>query len=106
MVENTQPEQPCKLCQDITARLMGGYGLASIACKLHTGEQQKACLALIVPLEEGDKTVDPEEVLADIMGLGDQGASIAEAAELLTTLIENAAKKAADKHNAAEGNPA
>ncbi len=105
MAEITQPESPCTLCKDSTARLMGGYGVASIACKLHTGEQQKACLALIVPLEEGDKNVDPEDVLADIMLLGDQGKSIDETAELLTSLIENAARKAADKHDAAEGTP-
>lgn len=83
---------------------MAGYGVASLACKFHKGEQQKACLALIVPLEEGDKNVDPEEVLSEIMLLGDQGKSIDQTAELLTNIIENAAKRAADKANAAAGN--
>lgn len=61
-------------------------------------------MALIVPLEEGDKNVDPEEVLSEIMLLGDQGKSIDQTAELLTNIIENAAKRAADKANAAAGN--
>jgi len=81
---------------------MGGYGVASIACRLHKGDLQKACLALILPLEEGDKTTDPEEVLADIMLLGDRGEAIDETAELLTNLIEGAARKAAAKANAME----
>ena len=103
MIANTRPEPPCELCQDKTARLMAGYGVASLACKFHKGAAQKACLALIVPLEEGDKNVDPEEVLSEIMLLGDQGKSIDETAELLTSLIENAARKAADKANAMVG---
>jgi hypothetical protein len=83
---------------------MAGYGVASLACKFHKGEQQKACLALIVPLEEGDNDVSPEKVLSEIMLLGDQGKSIDQTAELLTNLIEEAAKMAADKANAAAGN--
>lgn len=60
---------------------------------------------MIVPLEEGDKDVSPEKVLSEIMLLGDQGKSIDQTAELLTNLIEEAAKMAADKANAAAGNP-
>ena len=100
------PETPCLMCQDPKKKKMAVYGLASIACDFHKGEMQEACLKLITPLEDGSKNVDEIEVLADIMGLGDNGQSIAETAELFTTMIEAAAQRAADKHNAAEGNPA
>lgn len=105
MVEPTQPESPCELCQDTKARQIAGYSIGTMACMFHKGDMQKTCLALIVPLEEGDKNVDPEEVLSEIMLLGDQGKSIDQTAELLTNIIENAAKRAADKANTAAGNP-
>lgn len=105
MVENTPTplESPCAMCQDPEKKKMAVYGLASIACAYHKGEIQEACLKLITPLEDGTKNVDEIEVLADIMGLGDQGKSIAETAELFTSLIESAAQRAADKYNETEG---
>ena len=95
----TQTEPPCELCQDATARNMAIYGLTSLACHVHKGDDQKACLALIVPLESGDKNVDPIEVLADVMLLGDNGKSIDETAALLTSIIEEGATLAAEKAN-------
>jgi len=92
-------EPPCELCQDVEARLMAGYGMASVACKFHKGDAHKACLALIVPLEKGDDTVDPVDVVKDIMLLGDQGRSIDETAMLFTSIIEEAATKAAKEAN-------
>jgi len=100
------PETPCAMCNDAKKKKMAVYGLASIACDFHKGEMQEACLKLITPLEDGTKNVDEIEVLADIMGLGDQGKSIAETAELFTSMIESAAQRAADKYNEAEGNKA
>lgn len=99
----TPPEQPpesCELCKDATTRLMATYGLASVACKLHKGENKTACLALIVPLETGEKDVDPEDVLADIMLLGDNGKSIDDTADIFTSIIEGAATRAAEKASA------
>lgn len=99
------PEPPCEACQDKTAKKMAGYAMGTMACYLQKGDMQKACLALIVPLEDNDSTVDPEEVLSEIMLLGDNGKSIDDTAELLTAIIEGAAKKAAAKANADAGNP-
>lgn len=84
---------------------MAGYGLASIACKFHKGDQQKACLALIVPLETGDTTVDPVTVVKNIMLLDGNGKSIDATAELFTSIIEDAATEAAKEFNATQGNP-
>jgi hypothetical protein len=78
---------------------MAIYGLTSLACQVHKGDDQKACLALIVPLESGDKNADPIEILADVMLLGDNGKSIDETAALLTSIIEEGATLAAEKAN-------
>lgn len=101
-----QPQPPCELCQDTTARRMGAYALASMACHTHKGDSQKACLALIVPLEDDDKNSDPVDVVKNIMMLDGNGKSIDATAELLTTLIEEAAVKALAESEKTAGKPA
>ena len=96
-----QPEPPCELCQDATARKMAAYGLASLACHVHTGDNQKACLALIVPLEGDDKNADPVDVVKNIMLLDGNGNSIDATAELFTSIIEEAATRAVEEANEA-----
>lgn len=99
-------ESPCKLCQDNTARKMAAYGLASLACHMHKGDNQKACLALIVPLEGDDKNIDPVDVVKDIMLLDGNGESIDATAELLTAIIGEAATRAVEEANEAAENAA
>ena len=96
-----QVEPPCELCQDSTARKMAAYGLASLACHVHTGDNQKACLALIVPLEGDDKNADPIDVVKNIMLLDGNGKSIDATAELMTSIIEEAASRALEESNEA-----
>lgn len=96
-----RPEPPCALCQDATARKMAAYALASMSCHVHTGDNQKACLALIVPLEGDDKNADPVDVVKNIMLLDGNGNSIDATAELLTSIIEEAASRALEESNEA-----
>lgn len=107
MAENTPtpPETQCELCQDAKARKLAGYSLATIACEYHKGDMQKACLALIVPLEQ-DPDVDPVAVVKKIMLLDGNGKSIDATAELFTSIIEEAAMEAAKEFNETQGNPA
>lgn len=101
MVETTpaQPPESCELCKDSVAKTMMAYAATSIGCQAMTDEgTKKSCLALIIPLEKGDKNADPVEILADVMLL-DEGVSIDKFAELASDLIERAATRAAEKAN-------
>jgi len=100
MDETSPPE--CALCQNKVASTMFAYAASSIGCESMKGDNKKSCLALITPLETGDKTADPIEIMADVMLL-DQGVSIDKFAELASDLIEKAATRAAEKANVAMG---
>ena len=99
MVETTpaKPPESCELCKDPVATTMMAYAATSIGCQAMSDEgTKKSCLALIIPLEKGDKNADPVEILADVMLL-DEGISIDKFAELASDLIEKAATRAAEK---------
>ena len=92
--ENTKlPE--CPVCDKMAA-----LSLSSIACQSQTDKKNKdACIALLIPLEEDAKGVDPIEVLAKVMEL-DEGHSIDETVERMNNLITQAADRAVSRKSA------